>query len=59
MQSDGTSITKSLLPILDPDNAQHPTILANPAPTAKTVMPLTASEAGINVIPANTTVPYV
>ena len=47
------------LPLFDDDAAQYPTSRATPALIAKTVIALIASDAGISVMLAKITVPYV
>lgn len=59
MQSGGTSTTTTLFHVVEGNTPQEPTSLANPAPAARTVIALTVSEAGISVILAKITVPYV
>lgn len=59
MQPGGTSTTTTLPQIVEGNTPQEPTGLANPAPAARTAIALTASEAGMSVMLARITLPYV
>jgi len=50
MQPGGTSTTTTWFHVVEGNAPQEPTNLANPAPNAKIVIALTASEAGISVM---------